>query len=347
MCDIFDSQAAKAKQEFGGKAATYRDFRGVLELNDVDAVHIATPDHWHAIPAVMACQAEKHIYCEKPLTHNILEGKAVVAAAAKNSTKVFLSGMQHRSQLHFFELAEMIQGGRLRDVHFVRVWNYANLTPYGTADVPNEPVPEGLDWDMYLGPAPYVPYNRRRHLRSYRSFYDYAGGWITDFGIHRFDTVHQVMGRDKPKTASAAGGRFAVGGMSDQPDILQVTYEYPGFVMSYETVNTNSFGSIGRLTPGMNLHGARGPENRPNGMAFYGSNGTIIADRLGYEVIPAGPRRAAAGMTRTRPRPTVPSWNAPTRTIRNRHCSTVSISFAASGTAKSPAVTPWSGTAPA
>ena len=88
MCDIFDSQAAKAKQEFGGKAATYRDFRGVLELNDVDAVHIVTPDHWHAIPAVMACQAEKHIYCEKPLTHNILEGKAVVAAAAKNSKGV-------------------------------------------------------------------------------------------------------------------------------------------------------------------------------------------------------------------------------------------------------------------
>ena len=109
---------------------------------------------------------------------------------------------------------------------------------------------------------------------------------ITDFGTHRFDTVHQIMGQDHPKTVAAAGGRFAVSGMGDQPDLLQVTYEYPGFVLSYETCNINSFGSIGRLVPGMPLHGARNPENRPNGMAFYGSDGTLIADRLGYEVIP-------------------------------------------------------------
>jgi hypothetical protein len=186
----------------------------------------------------------------------------------------------------------MIDGGDLRDVHFVRAWNYANLMPNGLPDQPDEPVPAGLDWDMFLGPAPYAPYNPGRHLSTYRYFFDYAGGWITDYGAHRFDTVHQIMSRDIPLTVNSSGGRFAVGGMGDQPDILQVTYEYPGFVLSYETINTNSFGTVGRLTPGMDLHGALGSENRPNGMTFYGSNGTVIADRLGYEVIPGAPKRS-------------------------------------------------------
>ena len=213
-------------------------------------------------------------------------------AAAANTGKVFLTGMQHRSQLHFMDIQKMISGGQLRDVHFVRVWNFVNTMPYGIPDTRNEPVPEGLDWDMYMGPAPYRPYNAKVHLRSYRYFKELAGGMITDFGIHRFDTVHQIMGVDKPSSINATGGRFAVAGMGDHPDILQVTYEYPGFVMSYETISTNSFGAMGRLTPGMRLHGALGLENRPNGMAFYGSNGSIIADRLGYEVLPAAPKRS-------------------------------------------------------
>lgn len=291
FCDLLDSQAEQARQEFGGTAAAYRDFRDVLDLKEIDAVHIATPDHWHAIPAVTACRAGKHVYCEKPLTHNIVEGQAVVRAARENKGKVFLTGMQHRSQTHFMDIAGMVSGGELRDVHFVRIWNYVNTMPNGIPDAPNEPVPEGLDWDMYMGPAPYRAYNPRLHLRSYRYFKDLAGGMITDFGIHRFDTVHQIMGADKPAAISAAGGRFAVGGMGEHPDVLQVTYEYPGFVVSYETLSTNAFGAVGRLTPGMNLHGARGGENRPNGMAFYGSNGTIVADRLGYETLPAAPKR--------------------------------------------------------
>lgn len=292
FADIFDRQADKAVQRLGkGEGDTYRDFRRMLDRKDIDAVHIGTPDHWHAIPAIMALQAGKHVYCEKPLGHNILEGKAIVAESAKHPELVFLTGTQHRSQTHFMDIAKMIQEGELEDVHFVHVWNYANLLPDGLAEAPDEPVPEGLDWDMFLGPAPWVPYNPKRHLGTYRAFFDYAGGWITDFGVHRFDTVHQIMGQDIPLTAVAAGARYKLGGMGDQPDVLQVTYEYPGFVLSYEAINTSSFGAIGRFVPGMNLHGARGDLNRPNGMAFYGSNGTIIADRIGYETIPPAPKR--------------------------------------------------------
>ena len=286
FCDVYDRQAEAAREVLGaGRGKLAKDFRQVIEDKGIDAVHVATPDHWHALPAVRAIEAGKHVYVEKPLGHNVLEGKAMAEAAAK-SNAVFLTGTQHRSAPHLAEAADMVQSGQLRDVHFVRVWNYANLMPAGPGNTPDSDPPPGLDWDFYLGPAPWVPFNPMRFLKTYRFFYDYAGGWITDFGTHRFDTVHQIMGRDQPLTVTAAGGRFAVAGMGDQPDLLLATFEYPGFVLSYETCNINSFGSMGRLTPGMPLHGARAPEHRPNGMAFYGSNGTLIADRLGYEVIP-------------------------------------------------------------
>ncbi len=285
FCDVYDRQALEAREALGRGGWVGRDFRRVVDDKEIDAVHVATPDHWHALPAVAAVEAGKHVYVEKPLGHNVLEGRAMVRAAAK-SKAVFLTGTQHRSAPHLREAARLVREGELKDVHFVRVWNYANLTPSGPGRTPDSEPPPGLDWDFYLGPAPWAPFNPMRFLRTYRFFYDYAGGWITDFGTHRFDTVHQIMGQDQPRTVTAAGGRFAVSGMGDQPDLLQVTFEYPGFVLSYETCNINSFGSMGRLTPGMPLHGARGAENRPNGMAFYGSNGTLIADRLGYEVIP-------------------------------------------------------------
>jgi len=305
FADVFDSQAEKARQSLAqGQGDTYRDFRLLLERDDLDAVHVATPDHWHAIPAILALRAGKHVYCEKPLGHNVLEGQAMVAESTKFPKQVFLTGTQHRSQSHFMRIARMVESGELADVHFVRVWNYSNLLPDGLAARPDQPIPETLDWDMYLGPAPWVPYNPARTVGTYRAFFDYAGGWITDFGVHRFDTVHQIMGRDQPLTVNASGSRYAVGGLGDQPDVLQVTYEYPGFVLSYEAINTSSFGSIARLTPGMAMHGAKGEIDRPNGMAFYGSNGTVIADRLGYETVPPGPKstsRLAGGASEHAP----------------------------------------------
>ena len=291
MCDVYKPQAALAKKDLNPAADEYQDFRRALDRDDIDAIHIATPDHWHAIPAVLALEAGKHIYCEKPLGHNIVEGRAIVEAAAKRPDLVFLTGTQQRSAEHIAEVEQMIRDGVIEHVHFVRVWNFANLMPEGTPERPDEAVPDGLDWDMYLGPAPWVPFNRARFLRTYRAFYDYAGGWITDFGTHRFDTVHQVMGKDIPLAVAASGGRFAVGGMSDQPDILHVSYQYPDFVLSYEAINTNSFGAMGQVTPDHVYYGARDEYSRPNGMAFYGSNGTIVLDRLGYEVFPPAPER--------------------------------------------------------
>lgn len=284
VCDVYEANAARARQWAGTGATAYRDFRRLLERKDIDAVLIATPDHWHAMTTVLACQAGKDVYVEKPLAHNIREGRAMVEAA-RRYRRVVQAGTQHRSAPHFAEVARIVQSGALGEVRFVRVWNYVNMSPNGIGSAPDAPVPEGLDWDFYLGPAPRVPFNPKRFLSTFRFFRDYAGGYITDYGTHRFATVHQVMGADAPRTVAASGGRFCLGGAGDVPDILQVTYEYPGFVMSYEACLLNGHG-VGGRTPGMNYYNARGTEDRPHGMAFYGTNGALFADRIGYEIYP-------------------------------------------------------------
>jgi predicted dehydrogenase len=284
VADVYETNAAQAREWAGPQARAFSDFRKLLELKDVDAVLIATPDHWHAITTILACQADKDVYVEKPLAHNIREGRAMVNAARRYK-RVVQAGTQQRSAAHYAEVAEIIRSGRLGEVRLVRVWNYSNMFPTGIGKEPDSDPPAGLDWDMYLGPAPKVPYNRKRFLSTFRWFWDYAGGTITDFGTHRFDTVHQIMGADAPRTVSASGGRFSLKDAGEMPDILQVTYEYPGWVLSYEACNLNAHGLGGRAV-GMQYYNARGAEDRPNGEAFYGTNGALFADRIGYEIYP-------------------------------------------------------------
>ncbi len=284
VCDVYEANAAAAREWAGPQARSFSDFRKLLEWKEVDAVLIGTPDHWHAITTILACQAGKDVYVEKPLAHNVREGRAMVEAARRYN-RLVQCGTQQRSATHFPEVARIVQSGELGEVRFVRVWNYSNMFPDGIGREPDSDPPAGLDWDMYLGPAPKVPFNRKRFLGSFRWFWDYAGGTITDFGTHRFDTVHQIMGADAPRAVSASGGRYSLRDSGEMPDVLQVTYEYPGWTMSYEACNISAHGLGGR-TPGMQYYNARGPVDRPNGMAFYGTNGALFADRIGYEIYP-------------------------------------------------------------
>jgi predicted dehydrogenase len=283
-CDVYDINAGKAKERFGSGCETFRDFRKVLDRRDVDALLVATPDHWHATVAVLACRAGKDVYVEKPLAHNIKEGRAIVDAARKHN-RVVQAGMQHRSSEHYRQAQQIVQNGDLGPVRFVHVWNYVNLYPDGMGKVANSEAPPELDWDFYLGPAPEVPFNQNRFLQKFRSFWDYAGGFLTDFGAHRLDSVHQVMGADAPRTITAVGGRFELHDGGETPDVLQVTYEYPNFVLSYDCCQINGNGNGGR-TPGKKYYRARGPDDRPHGEAFYGANGTLMSDRIGYEIYP-------------------------------------------------------------
>jgi predicted dehydrogenase len=282
--DVYLPNAQRAREWAGPNARAYQDFRRLLDQKDIDAVQIATPDHWHATATVLACQAGKDGYVEKPLAHNVREGRAMVKAARRYN-RIVQAGTQHRSSPHFREVQQIVQGGALGKVNWVRVWNYTNMFPSGIGREPDSEPPAGLDWDFYLGPAPLVPFNRKRFLVTYRWFWDYSGGYITDFGTHRLDTVQQVMGVNAPKTVAASGGRFHLRDAGEIPDVLQVTYEYPGFVMSYETCLLNGHG-VGGRTANMKYYNAKGAEDRPNGMAFYGTNGALYADRIGYEIYP-------------------------------------------------------------
>ncbi len=284
VADVYKTNGETARNWAGPDAQCFQDFRKVLELKNIDAVHIATPDHWHAIATVLACQAGKDVYVEKPTSLTVREGRAMVDAARKYD-RIVQVGTQHRSAPHFMKIAEMIQRGDIGPVKFVRVWNYANQWPNGIGHKPNQDPPPALDWDMYLGPSPSVPFNPQRFLGTFRYFWDYSGGYITDFGNHRLDTMQEIMGVSAPHTISAAGGRFVLRDDRETPDFLTATYEYDGFIATYEGCNLNGFGMGGR-TPGQRYYNARGEWDQPNGIAFYGTEATIYAERIGWEIFP-------------------------------------------------------------
>jgi predicted dehydrogenase len=292
-CDVYDRNADAARQWAGKGCQTYRDFRQVLARKDVHAILVATPDHWHAIPTILACQAGKDVYVEKPLAHNIREGRAMVAAARMHN-RIVQCGMQHRSAEHYREAERIVQSGELGKVRFVRVWNSNNIYPNGIGRPANAMPPAGLDWDFYLGPAPQVPFNRGRFLGSFRWFWDYAGGFLTDWGTHRLDSVRQVLHAGPPLSVAAIGGRYDLNDGAETPAILQVAYEFSDFVLSYESNQCNGHG-VGGQTPNRSYYRARGTEDRPHGEAFYGTNGTLYSDRLGFEIYP---EPAAAGRRR-------------------------------------------------
>ncbi len=291
--DVYLPNAQAAAQQLGASDAV-QDFRRVLERKDVDGIIVGTPDHWHAAIAILAAEAGKDVYVEKPLAYSVVEGRKIVDAMTRTKRLIF-GGTQHRSAPHFAQAADLVQSGYLGPVKYVRIWNYVNWHPNTIAKVPDSAPPAGLDWDMYLGPAPKVAFNERRFLAQFRQFRDYAGGTITDFGTHRFDTLHQIMGLTgtaaAPKKISAAGGRFLLEGAGDNPDLIQVTYEYENFILTYEGVNFNGHGG-GYRSAQWKYYNAIGERDMPNGMAFYGPRGTMVAERVGFEIYPEPNSRA-------------------------------------------------------
>jgi predicted dehydrogenase len=279
LCDANEAKIAAAKQ-WAPAAKTYADFRSLLADKDIDAVIIATQDQWHASMLILACEAGKDVYLEKPVMYRIAEAKAMIDAVRRNK-RIVQIGTQHRSADHIAQAAKLVREGKIGEVHFVRVWNY--MSRMGPALVPDSEPPAGLNWDAWLGPAPKVPFNKAR--LTYRSFMDYTNGIISDFGNHRFDSVHQIMGEDIPHKVSSSGMRFDKEHAGDILDLQQATYEYPSFVLSYEACVYNGHGLGGR-TSGMRYYGMRGADDRPHGMAFYGTEAALFVDRIGMELYP-------------------------------------------------------------
>jgi predicted dehydrogenase len=254
VADVYQSLV----DQYKGDADGYGDFRRILDRKDIDAVFVSTPDHWHAPISILACQAGKDVWCEKPLSHTIHEGRMMVAAARKYN-RVMQTGSQQRSAPHFQKVVELVQRGHIGKVAAIECWNEENDTPEGAGNPPDTDPPPGLDWDMYLGPAPKVPYNRNRYIWHYRWFWDYSGGMMTDWGAHHMDIIQWAMQVDGPLSATAAGGRFCLRDNCQTPDTLSTLFEYPGFVVRYSVRQGNG----------------RRLEGRPNGIAFYGTGGTL------------------------------------------------------------------------
>src|SRR5690349_10446030 len=275
VCDVFRPSADQARQMSGGKAEVFSDFRRVLERKDIDAVVIGTPDHWHALMTVLACQAGKDVYVEKPTSVAIAEGRAMVQAARKYN-RIVQVGTQQRSQPHFQKAAEIVQSGQLGDVTLVRCWNAGNLPAAGIGNPPDGAPPEGLDWDLWLGPAKKVPFNPNRFgvdpnaWSHFRWFWDYAGGMMTDWGVHLIDIVHMAMQVDAPLEVSTIGAKLHLTDNRETPDTIVATYRYPEFVMTYENRVCNSMPITGRLY----------------GIEFLGSAATLFVDRERYELRP-------------------------------------------------------------
>ena len=274
MCDvdrnILESQAKEVEKMTGKKPELYTDFRRVIEHNDIDAIIIGSPDHWHCLQLVMSCQAGKDVYVEKPLANSIQECN-IMAAAVKKYNRIVQVGQQQRSGNHWKEAIRIIHSGRLGKIRKVKLWgNYF----YGAGPLakPDQPVPEGVDYDMWLGPAPKRPFNPNRFHGTWRMFWDYGGGVQTDWGVHLIDMgIWALNINTTPKSVTAMGGNFAPGNRACEPaDTQSVLYEFDGYHMVWD--------QNGGLETG--------PYNRNYGAAFIGEKGTIVADRRNWVLNP-------------------------------------------------------------
>ncbi|MCX6614790.1 MAG: Gfo/Idh/MocA family oxidoreductase [Acidobacteria bacterium] len=274
VCDVFQPTREKVAAKIGGNVATYVDYRKLLDRKDIDAVLIAAPDHWHGPMLIDACAAGKDVYCEKPLTHQIEMGWKMIEAVQKHR-RVVQIGLQQRHWKQFQECAEMVQGGKIGQVYHAGLhWDGAYTRP---PEPPEQP-PEGLDWELFQGPAERRPYTPSRQ-RRWRAYYDYAGGILTDQGVHVADIARWYLGAGAPLTAGGSGQYVAVPcPEKDQlPDAIVVSWQYDKFVMSFSN----------RSMPN--------PDYTDQGNYFIGTGGALHVNRAAYNLRPAPPRPGSGG----------------------------------------------------
>lgn len=273
LCDV-DENVLKARTldlEKAGikKPKWYGDYRKLLENKDIDVVIIGTPDHWHCLQLMDALQAGKDVYCEKPIANSIQEANLMLKGV-QNSDRMVQIGQWQRSQPHFVDAIKFVHSGELGEIRLAKAWAYQGwMKP--VPNVPDAKAPNGVDYKMWLGPAPSRPFNANRFHFNFRWFWDYAGGLMTDWGVHLMDYALYGMKAETPKSVMALGGKFAYpDDASETPDTLQTVFEYDGFSILWEHATGIDGGNYGRN----------------HGIAFIGNNGTLVLDRQGWEVIP-------------------------------------------------------------
>ncbi len=274
LCDIDGSVLNKRKQELSvlqpdvKQVDIYGDYRKILDRKDIDAVIVGTPDHWHALQMINACSAGKHVYVEKPAGNSI--GECDLMIQAKNRyNKIVQVGQWQRSQKHFKDALDFVHSGQLGNIRTTKVWCYQGWMrpqPVVADSIP----PEYIDYKTWLGPATNRTFNTSRFHFHFRWFWDYAGGLMTDWGVHLLDYAVQGMKAGNPISVSALGGKFAYPELAEEtPDTLTALYEFDKFNLVWDSAMGIDNGSY----------------NRDHGIAFIGNNGTLILDRGGWEVI--------------------------------------------------------------
>ena len=274
ICDVDDAMLSETQRVLAKydrpKAEAVKDFRRLLDRKDIDVVLIATPDHWHALQTIYACQAGKDVYCEKPLANSIGEGKAMVDWVNK-TRRVLQMGTQWRMGTHWGDAVKYVQSGKLGKIRLVRCWcALAWFRPVGLQE--DQDTPPGVDYDMWLGPAPERRFNRGRFHFSFRWYWDYAGGLMTDWGVHLLNIAMWAMDPQPPKRVVSFGGKWLYNDDAQTPDTQNTLYDFGDWGLIWEHQACTG-------------HGAEG---REHGVAFYGENGTLIVDAGKWEVAPEG-----------------------------------------------------------
>jgi predicted dehydrogenase len=270
LCDVYEPYLHAAQKKVGGKAHLYHDFRKLIDQKDIDAVVVATPDHWHALPFVAACRAGKDVYVEKPLSLTIAEGQKMVAVA-NETQRITQVGLHRRSSAPIQEAVRLVQDGVIGKVSVAKCYHLRNEFPQGIGKPADCAPPAGLDWDFWLGPAAKVAYNPNRCLYKFRWFGDYSGGQLTNFGTHYLDVIQWALGHEAPKGVFAAGGKYAIKDNRDIPDTLEAVWEYEGgTLVTFSQFNANS-------SPG----NANGWE-----LEFRGTKGTLLMQEGQFEIVP-------------------------------------------------------------
>ncbi|MFN4257845.1 MAG: Gfo/Idh/MocA family protein [Gemmataceae bacterium] len=270
ICDIYQPYLDFAAAKIGGNPRQFHDYRKLLDLADIDAVVINTPDHWHALQTIHACAANKDVYVEKPLSLCVVEGRKMVEAARRHQ-RVVQVGIQRLSSALGKEVAEFIRGGGIGKVTVARAFHVQNEWPQGIGRPADEPPPKGLNWNSWLGPAPVKPYNKNRSFYRFRWFYDYSGGQLTNFGVHYMASIHWALGVEAPLAVTAIGGKFADYDNREVPDTLEVLWSYPGNILvTFSQYNASGAPAAARLCE----------------IEFRGTKGTLYLNTGGYEVVP-------------------------------------------------------------
>jgi len=294
VCDVWKERLDKAVERCKGTAKPYGDYREMLAQDDLDAVLIATPPHWHALQAIHAAEAGKDFYLEKPMTISIAESLAVHRAASQHK-RVTQVGTQIHARSNYRRVVEYIRSGQLGKINVARTFMIMNQGPTGIGNDPDTDPPAGMDWEMWLGPGPLRGFHPMLVKSAYGncSFMAYSGGWTPGMAPHIIDLPYWALGLGFPKRTSATGGRHLIRDVGDSPDTQEVLWEYDRFTMAWSMSLVNSYG--------FDFQGENKIKRRL-GVYLQAVNGTLMADYGTMRIVPEGDRMKDAKV----PEPSIP-----------------------------------------